>query len=70
MNSQHKVLFTVKAFLREYYSNNSIRGVYFKEIVTIKVIVGEEGGFSKYTIEYFKYLDILIIKRELIASLR
>jgi hypothetical protein len=54
------VLFTVKAFLGEYYSNNSIKGVYFEEIVTIKVVVGEEGGFSKYTIECFKHLNVLI----------
>jgi hypothetical protein len=64
------VLFTIKAFLREHYSNDSIRGVHFEEIVTIEVVVGEEGGFSEYTIERFKHLDILIIKRELVASPR
>jgi hypothetical protein len=63
------VLFTIKAFLREHYSNDSIRGVYFKEIVTVEVVVGEEGGFSEYTIECFKHLDVLVIKRELIAGL-
>ena len=63
------MLFTIKAFLGEYCSNDSIRGICFKEIVTVKVIVGEEGGFSEYTIECLKCLNALVIKSELVVSL-
>jgi hypothetical protein len=63
------VLFIVKAFLREYYSNDSIKSVYFKEILTVEVVVYKEGGLSKYTIERFKYLDVFIIEGELVVYL-
>jgi hypothetical protein len=63
------VLFAIKAFLGEHYSDNSIRGVYFEEVLAVKVVVCEEGGLSEYIIECLKHLDTLIIKGELVVYL-
>jgi hypothetical protein len=61
------VLFAIKAFLGEYYSDDSIRGVYFKEVLAVEVVVYEEGGLSEYITERLKYLDILVVKGELVV---
>jgi hypothetical protein len=63
------VLFAVKAFLGEYYSDNSIGGVYFEEVLAVEVVVYKEGGLSEYIIECLKCLDILVIKGELVVCL-
>jgi hypothetical protein len=63
------VPFTVKAFLGEHYSNDSVRGVYFEETLAVEVIVGEERGFSEYTTECLKRLDVFVVKRELVVYL-
>jgi hypothetical protein len=63
------VLFAVKAFLEEHYSDDSIRGVYFEEALAIEVVVYKEGGLSEYIIECLEHLDILVIKGELVVCL-
>jgi hypothetical protein len=63
------VLFAVKAFLGEHYSNNSIGGVCFEEVLAVEVVVYEEGGLSEYITECLERLDILVVEGELVVRL-